>query len=95
MDVPSGPVVKNPPANAGDTGSTPTQGRLHLQQGNQVCALPLLKLSWRAHTLQLLRPVCLEPALCNKRHHCTEKSTRCNWGEPVHGSEDPARPKIN
>ena len=33
-DFPSGPVVKNPPANAGDTGSIPALERLHLLQGN-------------------------------------------------------------
>ena len=30
-DFPGGPVVKNPPANAGDTGSIPeNQGRFHM-----------------------------------------------------------------
>ena len=33
-DVPGGPVVKNPPANAGDTGSIPDLGRSHMPQGN-------------------------------------------------------------
>ena len=32
-DFPSGPVVKNPPANAGDTGSIPGPGRFHVPQG--------------------------------------------------------------
>ena len=31
---PGGPVVKNPPANAGDTGSIPGQGRSHMLQDN-------------------------------------------------------------
>ena len=31
-DFPGGPVVKNPPANAGDTGSLPGPGRSHLLQ---------------------------------------------------------------
>ena len=30
MDFPGGPVVKNPPANAGDTGSIPAPGRSHM-----------------------------------------------------------------
>ena len=34
-DFPGGPVVKNPPANAGDTGSNPGLGRFHIPQGNQ------------------------------------------------------------
>ena len=31
-DVPGGAVVKNPPANAGDTGSSPGPGRSHMPQ---------------------------------------------------------------
>ena len=30
MDFPGGPVVKNPPANAGDTGLIPRLGRFHM-----------------------------------------------------------------
>ena len=33
-DFPSGPMVKNPPANAGDTGSSPGLGRSHMLRGN-------------------------------------------------------------
>ena len=33
-DFPGGPVVKNPPANAGDTGLIPGPGRFHTLQGN-------------------------------------------------------------
>ena len=33
-DFPGGPVVKNLPASAGDTGSIPGLGRLHTPQGN-------------------------------------------------------------
>ena len=31
---PGGPVVKNPPANAGDTGSIPGLGRSHVLKDN-------------------------------------------------------------
>ena len=31
---PGGAVVKNPPANAGDTGSSPGRGRSHMPQSN-------------------------------------------------------------
>ena len=31
---PGGSVVKNPPANAGDTGSSPGQGRSHMPRSN-------------------------------------------------------------
>ena len=33
-DFLDGPVLKNPPANAGDTGFTPGRGRFHMLQGN-------------------------------------------------------------
>ena len=33
-DFPGGPVVKNLPVNAGDTGSIPGPGRSHMPQGN-------------------------------------------------------------
>ena len=34
QDFPGGAVVKNPPANAGDTGSSPGPGRSHMPQSN-------------------------------------------------------------
>ena len=33
-DFPGGSVVKNQPANAGDMGSSPGPGRLHMPQSN-------------------------------------------------------------
>ena len=33
-DFADGAVVKNPPANAGDTGSSPGPGRSHMQRSN-------------------------------------------------------------
>ena len=33
-DFPGGAVVKNPPANAGDTGSSPSPGRSHVLRSN-------------------------------------------------------------
>ena len=84
---PGGPVVKNPPANAGDTGSSPGPGRSHVPQSNSACAPQLLSLRSRAHEPQLLKPACLEPVLHNKRSHRNEK--------PTHHNEDPMQPKIN
>ena len=34
LGFPGGAVVKNPPANAGDTGSSPGPGRSHMLQSN-------------------------------------------------------------
>ena len=48
-------MVKNPPANAGDTGSSSGPERSHMLWSN-----------W-ARDPQLLKPACLEPMLCNKR----------------------------
>ena len=33
-DFPGGAVVENPPATAGDTGSSPAQGRSYMPQNN-------------------------------------------------------------
>ena len=54
LGFPGGPVVKNPPANAGSTGSIPGPGRLHPLRGNQ------------AHAPRLPS---LELALHRRRHH--------------------------
>ena len=34
LGFPGGTVVKNPPANAGDTGSSPSPGRSHMPRSN-------------------------------------------------------------
>ena len=34
-DFPGGPMVKNPPVNAGDTGPTPGLGRVHMPQSDE------------------------------------------------------------
>ena len=34
VDFPGGPVVKNPPANAGDRALVPGSGRFHMPWGN-------------------------------------------------------------
>ena len=54
-DFPSGPVVTNPPTNAGDMGLIPGPRRFHMPRGN------------KAHVLHLLKPVCPGPMLCHKR----------------------------
>ena len=53
------------PANAGDAGSVPGQGRFHVPRAA------------RAGAPQLLKPVCLEPAPCSRRHRCM----RSRWAE--------------
>ena len=43
LDFPGGPVVKNPPARAADTGSIPGPGRFHMLWSNYTCVPQLLK----------------------------------------------------
>ena len=54
LGFPGGAVVKNPPANAGDTGSSPGPGRSHMPRSNEARAPQLLSLRSRAHEPQLL-----------------------------------------
>ena len=49
-------VVKNPPANAGDTGLILSLGRFHMTRNNSACVPQLLSLYSRAWELQLLSP---------------------------------------
>ena len=75
-------MVKNLPASAGDAGLIPGPGRSQVPRRNSPSAT-------------VLKPACLAPVLHNKRRHCSEKPTHCNWRKPVHSSKDPAQPKIN
>ena len=78
---PSGAVVGNLPANAGDMGSSPGLGRSHVPRSSWARAPQLLSLRSGAFEPQLLRPESLEPVLRNRRGHCN--------GRPVHRSEWP------
>ena len=51
-DFPGGPVVKNPPANAVDTGSIPGLRRFHMPQSNKTHVPQPRSLHSRAHTPQ-------------------------------------------
>ena len=53
---PAGAMVKNLPANAGDTGSIPGPGRSHMLRSNSAHAPQLLNLLSRARKPQLLSP---------------------------------------
>ena len=63
-DIPGGPIVKNPPSNAGDAGSIPGLGtKIPLATG---------QLSPRAATTELTRSMACKPQL--ERHpHCNER----------------------
>ena len=55
LDFPGGPVVRSPPANAGDTGLIPGPGGSHMPRSSSARALQLLSLCSRAHEPQLLK----------------------------------------
>ena len=77
-----GVVVENPPANAGDMGSSSGLGRSHMPWRNWACAPQLLSLRSTAREPQLRMPACLEPMLRNKRSHCNEKPTHHKKSSP-------------
>ena len=54
LGFPGGTVVKNLPANAGDTGSSPGLGRSHMPRSNWARATQLLSLRSTAREPQLL-----------------------------------------
>ena len=56
LGFPGGAVVKNPPANAGDKGSSPGPGSSHMPRSNEARAPQLLNLRSRAQKPQLLSP---------------------------------------
>ena len=80
VGFPGGAVVKNPPANAGDMGSSPGPRRSHMPWSNEARAPQLLSLRSTAREPQLLKPVRLEPVLHNKRSHRSEKPAHRNKG---------------
>ena len=73
MGSPGGAVVKSPPANAGDTGSSPGPGKSHMPRSSEARALELLSLRSRVREPQLRKRAGLEPVLRNKRSHRNEK----------------------
>ena len=80
----SAPVVKNPPADAGDVGSVPGPESPHVLQGNET------------HALQLLSPVVvlwspmglctLDRVLHNKKSRRSQKPA-CHSEKPEHRSQ--------
>ena len=81
-DFPGGPVVKNLPANAGDSGSSPGLSRSHMPWSDSTRAPQLPSLcsepgshSYRAHVLQLLKSTHPGAPALQQRSHCYEKPT--------------------
>ena len=74
QELPGGPVVKNPPANAGDTGSVLVQEGPH--------AAGRLSPSTTAS-----ETTCLEPMLCSRSSHSPEKPCPAAREEPAHSKD--------
>ena len=66
-------MVKNPPANAGDTGSSPGPERSYMLRSNKVCAPQLLNLHSRAHEPQLLSPYAMTTEARAPRAHAPQQ----------------------
>ena len=83
-DFPGGPVVKNPPSNAGVLGSIPGQGTYIPHAAGQLSlhatTTELALLNERAHVPQTMHPGALAPQLERENLHAItkEKPTRCN-----------------
>ena len=74
---PGGTVVKNPPANAGDTASSPDRGRSHMPRSNYARAPQLL--SPRATTTEARAPQQEKPPLTATRESlCAATKTQCS-----------------
>ena len=79
---PGGSAAKNPPANAGDRGSVPDQGRSHMQGSNQaVC---------RSYLSTATEPTSPRARSANKSSHRDERPERCSSSSPARHSEGKA-----
>ena len=96
---PGGPMVKNQLC----TSSVPGPGRSHMPWSNYTCEPQLLSPRSGARQPQLLKPVCLEPVLCNQRSHSNEKPVYHNQRvamlittrEGLHSNRNPPQRKLN
>ena len=78
-DFPGGTVVKNPPANVGDTGSSPGPGRFHMPQSKEACVPQLLSLHSRAHEPQLLSPRATTAEACTPKARAPQQEKPPQW----------------
>ena len=68
----------------------PGLGSFYMPQSNQAHAPQLLNLCSRAREPQPPKP--RQTTACPLHQ---EKPTQCNWGRPMHSTEDPAQPQMN
>ena len=72
-------MVKNPPANAGDTGSIPGLGRSHMPQSNKAHVPQLLSLHARVHKPQVLSPHATATEARVPRAHALQQEKPPQW----------------
>ena len=72
-DFHGGAVVKNLPANAGDTGSSPGPGRSHMPRSNSARAPQLLSLRSKTREPQLLSPCAATTEVHASRAHAPQQ----------------------
>ena len=78
-DFPGGAVVKNPPANAGDRGSSPGPGRSNMPWSNKAHVPQLLSLCSRACEPQLLSPCATTTEAHMPRAHAPQQEKPLQW----------------
>ena len=79
QDFPGGVVVKNPPASAGDMGSSPGPWRSHMPRSNWARAPQLLSLRSRGHEPQLLSLRATATEACVPRACAPQKEKPSQW----------------
>ena len=85
-------MVKNPPASAGDTGSSPGPGRFHMLQSNKGREPQLLSLRSRALEPQLLSLCAATTEACVPRAPALQQEKPPQWeARAPQGSVAPAR----
>ena len=87
-------VVKNPPANAGDTGLI--HGRIPHAMEQLTCAPQLLRLCSRARSCNCRSPRALEPLVHKKTGHREEEPRAATRGGPhlLQLEKDLAQPQV-
>ena len=80
-------MVKNLPANAGDTGSIPVLGRSHTLWSNYDHVTQLLSLCPRTGESQLLSPCVTTTKACTPGFFCVLQKHNC-YEKPMHHNEE-------
>ena len=91
---PGGTMVKNPPANAGDTGSSPGPGRSHMPQSNSARVPQLLSLCSRACEPQLLSPRATTIEARTPRAHAPQREATTMGSPCTTTKSSPGSPQL-